>query len=649
MCSYLLPTMKYLFLFLLCCATAHSQDLSANKKAQKLYEKAQEQTTKSIEEAIKTYQEAIAVDTTFAEAHWRLGLLYDTQLKRDNALFHFEQALRLKPNAPYFLSIIQTMGNYYLRKGIYNKALFYFEQYLSLIKTDNMKARQVRLQAEKCRFAQTTIQAPLPWKVAPLDTKFNNKTFQSFAVLTADQETMVFTEMNKNEDLMISHWEDNEWTSPQSISDKINTYENEGTCSISADGRTMVFTSCNRRGSFGGCDLYFSQKAGEQWSIPENMGKQINTTWWESQPSLSADGQRLYFSSDRPKGQGNKDLWMSDLDSLGQWSIPQNLGASINTPYDEIAPFIHANGTTLFFSSDGHLGLGGQDFFMTELLSSSSHQMTKLASPVNLGYPLNDYEDQVGLFIVADNKKGYYTSDNRAEGYHENSFEPNRKLQINTILIPNSVAQRFKACNYLKGKVKNAVSGKPVAAAIELYALGSKQKIATFQSDEQTGEYLSVLHSGGEYGVYINAQGYLFKSLTFNYTQQQNPFGKVLDILLEPIQKDKQEVLNNIYFATGQYVLEDKSKVALDKLSQLLKDNPSLKIEIAGHTDDRGKDIDNQKLSLQRAKAVVEYLLKTGIATERLTYQGYGKARPLVPNITEEDRSINRRIEMKVL
>jgi outer membrane protein OmpA-like peptidoglycan-associated protein len=523
--------------------------------------------------------------------------------------------------------------------GKYETAKKYFENFLIAKPIENMLARRIKLQLAKCNFSMLAVQTPLAVAQKTLD--FTG--FCSFPVLTADKETMIFTQLVQDEDLKISYWKDGKWSTPYSLSDNINTAQNEGTASISADGRSLVFTSCNRTDGFGSCDLYFTKKAGETWSKPVNLGRGINTTWWESQPSLSADGKTLYFVSDRPKGFGNKDIYVCNLDSLNEWTVPVNLGATINTNYDDIAPFVHANGRTLFFASEGHLGFGGQDFFMTNLDQKS---WTK---PYNLGYPFNNAEDQIGLYISPDCSKGYYTSDNKAEGFHENSFEPNRKQKIIEFNVPDSICAKIIKTKFLKGTIIDAKTNQKIEANIELFDAKTQKRISTILSDSKTGSYTTVLNQGGTYSIFINKIGYLYKSIAFEIESLVSIPGKTLDVLLEPIQKNTKEILSNVFFASSKYDLETNSIVELDKLFNILQENPSISIEISGHTDDQGREDINQKLSLMRAKSVEDYLVKKGIVAKRLKTEGFGKQKPLVPNLNEENRKLNRRIEIKIL
>ncbi|MFN8355323.1 MAG: OmpA family protein [Spirosomataceae bacterium] len=645
------PTLKQLggkkallpyFLLLVSCVlpwVGQAQNLSStNKKAVELYQKATEAfQQRKVEEAFNFYEKAVEKDPAFAEAWMRLGSLYELTRQYDKALELYKKSIDLNPDLPALASAYQFTGNYYLRHGKYQQALQYYEKQFSLTPSNSFVSKRVSRNVETCRFALSAMNKPYVLNVRPLK-EINIFPSQYFPVLTADRETLIFTateKINENENLFVSHLENGVWTSPTSLSAVINTPENEGTCSISADGRTLVFTSCQGRKGFGNCDLFITHKTGNDWSEPQNLGREINSPAWESQPALSPDGKTLYFVSDKMGGLGKRDIWVSRQDSLGDWSKAINLGNTINTPDDDLSPFMHANGKTLFFSSEGHLGLGGLDVFFSELTT------TGWSKPQNLGYPINTHEDQVALFITADGKKGYYSLEETQE-------IGKRNAKLYEFDMPTELIRQFKKANYLKGSVFDVVTKKPVGAEIELFNLKTNQLETKIPSDSQTGNYTTILNDGGEYAVYVNKSGYFFKSLSFDYSGD-NAGDKILDIYLEPLVKDRKEVLNNVYFETGKYSLEEKSKIELVKLLTLLKQNPTLKVEISGHTDDIGKDTENLLLSRKRAQAVGEYLVQQGVKPEQIKTEGYGKTRPLMPNTSEENRKVNRRIEVKML
>ena len=620
----------FILLFILSSFNVFAQ----NPKAKEFYEKA----LKNIAErkpidALENLTKAIEKDSTFSEPYFKLGQIYEAARNQENAITYYTKAIELKPNQPNYTQGYTYLGTRLVKAGEYAKAKEYLSFSIKNVPPNSPVLKQLTKQLEQCEFGNEAIKTPLNFVAAEMPSTINFQNKQYFPVLTADNETLIFTARSDDgdENLYISNLVDGTWTNPKSISPNINSTANEGTCSISADGHTLVFTSCDGKNSLGSCDLYISKKIGEEWSVPENMGSNINSPFWDAQPTLSNDGRILYFSSDRQGGYGRKDLFMSELDKNNNWTKALNLGKTINTLGDEISPFIHANGRTLFFASDGHLGLGGLDLFMTEVKAGV------YAKPENLGFPINNYEDQVALFITADGTKGYYSSD------------ANNSIKLFQFDIPKQLSDKFKRASFVRGKVQDAESKKYVSAEIELIDLKTNQVITQVKSDAISGEYTAVLPTGSKYGLFINKTNYFFKSLTFDFSEKKDIQGKTINISLEPIKKDVKTVLNNIFFDSGKAELRPESFTELDKLFNLLRENSALKVEISGHTDDVGKDIDNQILSEKRALAVKDYLIKKGVNPVNIISVGYGKTKPIMPNDSEENRQINRRIEMSIL
>ncbi|MCY7351284.1 MAG: OmpA family protein [Cytophagaceae bacterium] len=615
--------------------------LSTNKKAQEFYERAAKlYAERKPAEAMDQYRRAIERDPDFGEAYFQIARLYEADRQPVLAAEWFEKSLKYKPISPVTLPAYGWLGSNALKKGAYANARFFLENMVAKA-PGSILARRATRQLETVKFAEEAMKYPLTFRVGRLPEIVNAFDSQYFPVLTADRETLIFTGIATplgDEDLYLSRRvEELGWTKPVSLSEVINTADNEGTCAISADGRTLVFTVCQgRRRGFGNCDLYVTYQKGDEWSNPDNLGADVNSASWDSQPALSADGRTLYFVSDRPGGLGKRDLWVCRRDSAGHWSKASNLGKALNTPDDDVSPFLHANGRTLFFASEGYVGLGGFDLWMTE------QQGNGWSKPENLGYPLNTHEDQVGLFITADGKKGFYSVEESIE-------KDRRRSKLWACEIPDQLAGRFKKANVLKGRVLDAKTRQPLVAEVELFNLKTNQSESRVTSDPSTGSYTAVLSDGGEYAVTVSRGGYFFKSLSFDYSGKTASEDQQLDLLLEPLRKDTHEVLNNVFFETGKFDLEEKSKPELDKLLRLLKANPKLRLEISGHTDDVGDDKKNLDLSLKRAKSVAEYLIGQGIEQTRLETKGFGKTRPVAPNTSDEARQKNRRIEAKIL
>jgi outer membrane protein OmpA-like peptidoglycan-associated protein len=378
--------------------------------------------------------------------------------------------------------------------------------------------------------------------------------------------------------------------------------------------------------------LYISYLTPEGWSAPDNLGRNFNTEFWESAPSLSPDKRDLYFTSNRPGGYGGNDIYVCHREENGRWSAPENLGPSINTRGDESAPFIHADNQTLYFTSNSLPGYGGDDLFVVRKGADG-----KWGEPENLGYPINTIENEGSLVVASDGKTAYYASD-RADSRGQ--------LDIYSFELRSDV--RPARTLWVKGKVFDKKTGKGLPSSVELTDINTKQVISNLQTDE-TGNYLTTLPVGKDYAFNVNRRGYLFYSESFML--ENSPADSVyhIDIPLQPIEADASIVLKNIFFDVNKYDLKPSSQIGLEEVIRLLKENPTLTIQINGHTDNVGSAADNLVLSENRAKAVVNYLKSHGIDGKRLLYKGFGDTQPVSTNDTEEGRAKNRRTELKVL
>ena len=640
----------FLLVFLLICVDSFGQARKKapeysvkNKKAIRFYQESENYfIRRQYGQAINLLEQAVAKAPEFSEAHIRLGTIYRALGEYDKALMHLERASEVTKKGELDAQALFSLGELYWQLGRYDEA----EEHMKAFLSQNPKQRPLVNIAnnivEDAAFAKEQLKNPLPFTPEPLPETVNAHELQYFPVLTVDQKNLIFTRRitsvpgGDDENLMISRKdEQGQWSPAESISPNINTKDNEGTSTISADGRTLIFTSCKGRQGYGSCDLYISRKTGDVWSEPRNLGPAINSRSWESQPSLSADGRTIYFVSNRTGGRGGNDIYVSTLDGSGEWSQPENLGGVINTPFDEVSPFIHANGQTLYFSSNGHKGMGGYDLFITE------KEQEGWQRPRNMGYPINTHEDQVSLFVTADGKKGYYAFEERRNSRLDQSL-------IYQFDIPEQVQVRNRS-NFVTGTVYDAVTRKPIGAEIILYDIIEDRIKSSVVSDPENGSYHIVLTEGSEYALYVNKKGYIFKSLAFNYGKNNTLDPIRIDIYLDPIRAGVTTTLNNIFFNTDQHQIQPKSETELKRVIQFMKENPEVKIEIAGHTDDIGNAAYNEQLSERRARAVYEYLVKEGVAPERLKAKGYGQVQPVVPNDSDENRQRNRRIEFRIL
>jgi outer membrane protein OmpA-like peptidoglycan-associated protein len=613
-----------------------------SKKAIELYTSADNFRVRGqYDEALNLLLQAIEKDDKFVEAYYRLGVTYFSMRHYGKAKDNYEKGLSLTSDLRKQKVFWYDLGELYLLTGEYEKAMKVLSAFVNNETMNKAKVDRATTFFKSAEFAMKNKANTSNFKLHPLSDTVNCFVLQYFPALTADQQQLIFTRRtgngpNDDEDLVVSRKDENgRWTSPESISKNINTRLNEGTCTISADGRKLIFTSCTGRDGIGSCDLYETKKIGNDWTTPKNLGRNVNSAEWESQPSLSADGRTLYFVSDRRSGLGRRDIWITTTDDNGQWTKAVNAGKQINSQYDEISPFIHANNRTLFFASNGLPGFGGYDLFFADKDS------TVWTNPKNIGAPMNDNEDQFSLFITADGKKGYYS--------HEETLESGfSKSKIFEMVIPEENQIEYRS-NYVKGIIRDKVDKNPLSAKIELINIRKNRVESLVESDSITGEYLMVLTQGAEYALYVNKEAYLFKSYNFNYSEVTDFKPIIINIDLEKAKEGSVAILNNIFFDVDKYDLKEKSVTELEKMIRFLSANPTVRVEIGGHTDNSGSADYNRQLSERRANSVFTFLSQNGIDKKRLIPKGYGPDRPIASNDTEEGRSQNRRIEVRII
>ena len=606
---------------------------TATKKALKYYADGKELlNTQKDAEAIKPFEQAVTEDPLFIDAWLMLGELYNENQEFEKGKNAFETSFTLKPDARS--SAYYFVAESYWNLDDYEHTIAALNKYLSFPNLPDEWVESSKHILMNAKFAKEAVKHPVPFNPIHLSDSINTKYQEAFPTVTADENTLVFMRRDPagkdwNEDFYISHFNKDHWTNARNMGDQLNSIYQDGAMSITNLGNEMYFAS-DRKGGFGTQDIYYSQKKNGQWTYPENLGATINSVSWESQPSISADGKTLYFVSSRSGGYGASDIYMSEKNSSGLWTKPVNLGPTINTKYEDQSPFIHSDGQTLYFSSKGRPGMGGADIFY-----SRKDSIGNWCEPINLGYPINTKNDEMSFTVTLDGKKVFYSSE-KVKG----------DLDLYAFDMPENA--KPKPVTYLKGIISNATTNELLEASVQLIDLENGNIINSFSSIASTGEYLISIPSGKNYALNVSKKGFLFHSENFSLADHNPTEPYQLDIKLQPLKTGESVVLKNIFFETNSFELKKESTVELDKLAQLLKDNPSMKIEIGGHTDNIGSDESNQKLSENRAKAVNDYLVKAGIVATRLTYKGYGKTKPIATNDTEEGRAQNRRTEFTV-
>ncbi|HUS86853.1 MAG TPA: OmpA family protein [Bacteroidales bacterium] len=592
-------------------------------------------------EAEKQLLLASQYDENFIEAFLLLAELYKDMKRYTGSLAAYRKVMQI--DSLFFIHAMYSLAEVEFFTGDYNNSALHFRSYLrkqGITSALRQKANDYLLD---CEFAMEAIKNPVPFHPVSLGDSINTRDDEYWPAITVDDKMLMFTRqtvrgahnisgMTFQEDFYYSVRSDSVWRMAKSIGDPLNTVHNEGAQTLSAGGQYMYFTACNRIDGKGGCDIYYSTKTSRGWKPGLNLGNPINTQYWESQPSVSSDGLKLYFVSNRPGGFGGMDLWVSSLKKDGGWSEPENLGIEINTPGDEMSPFIHFDGKTIYFSSNGRPCMGGFDILISRL-----DEKGNWSKPENLGYPINTQADEIGMIINASGKIAYFSS--------EISSERGRDLFY--FILPEEY--RPDPVSYVNGTVYDKSTGRKLKASYELINLSTGEIVLkSFTGDD--GSFLVCLNSGQNYGLNVNREQYLFYSENFmleGIHSVTDPFEK--RIALSPIGVGEKMPLFNVFFETDSWELRDESIFELNKLYELLLANSEVVVEIGGHTDSSGSDEHNLILSEKRAEVVRKFLIENGIESERLIFKGYGEGQPLSSNESEEGRRRNRRTEIKII
>ncbi len=632
---------RIIFLLLFLFSGAYSQlSAQSQRKIERWFEEAR--TFYSVQEydrSVLLCKQILKAAPDYVDAHLLIADIYFETNNRQEELHHLKSAGKISKTP----LLTWRLANALFLNGNYNEAL---NEFLSYSETKNItddRRRELNLKIESCKFAIDAVNNPVDFETYRLPETVNSKFDEYWPSLSIDQKQLVFTRLIKEadsypqEDFYFSELVDDEWQTALPITE-INTSENEGAQALSADGKLLFFTACNRNDGFGSCDIYYSVRTGGKWSKPVNAGRPVNTSYWEAQPSLSSDGRYLYFSSNRPGGEGKRDIWRAeslgfDKDGKLKWKEPVNLGSEINTPGNETSPFVHAGNSNFYFASDSHIGMGGFDLYMSVIEND-----TLYSTPENLGYPVNTHNDEQGLHISADGLTAFYsTVRDTVYGLDIYSF------QLDETLRPNPAT-------YVKANVFDNETKEPVQAVVQLNNLEKPESSERLENTDEMGELFVSLPAGSNYSFSVSCKGYLFYSNTFdlkNAREVYDPY--LLEIALLPVKPGAEMNLYNIYFETDSFNILPESIPELNKLVSFLSENPSLNVEIQGHTDNSGNADKNMILSDKRAQSVTEFLIENSIESSRLEWKGYGETNPVSENETSEGRRLNRRTTIKIL
>jgi len=625
--------------------------------------------------ALDLYLQAQDFNPKCAELNYKIGVCYVNSAHRGSAIPYLLQANQLNPDVA--LDLQYLLGIAYHSNYQFTEAINAYRKYRGLLLPSEREylGATISRRISECEAGKEFVKDSIRAFIDNMGPNINTEYSDYSPKVSADQSMIVFTSKRPNEknekvddfgefdeNIWVSYRKGSKWTKAEEISSTINTKEEDATIGLSPDGQRM-FTYSSKKGG----DIYFSEKKGDSWAKPK-LFDAVNSDGHESAASFSFDGKTVYFVSnntDRVTNYGQHDIFKCEINEKGKWGKPVNLGPVINTNFDEVDVFMHPDGRTMYFSSDGHKSMGGYDVFKTELQDDGSW-----SEPENLGYPVNTPGDERFFVLAGSGRIGYYSSSkNGGYGNHDiyeiTFLGPAKKLQMMTenlliasqsnsvkekLVVEKSVEIKTSRLTIVKGIVSDAFADTLtyLEASIEITDNETGKIISTLSSNSATGKFLIPLPSGKNYGIAVKKDGYLFHSENFDIPQTSTYQEFNLDIKLMKIKKDSKIVLRNVFFEYGSATLDPKSYSELDNLIKILNDNPNMVIEIGGHTDNSGSHTFNQKLSESRAQSVVNYIAKS-IAMTRLQYKGYAFDQPIAPNDTKEGMALNRRVEFKII
>lgn len=616
-----------------CISTGYTQGSYTPPKISARYEKALEDAILrakggQADEAITEIQSIIGKNPTWTKPRQELSKIYYETGKKDAAIEQLELSLAIDTASQ--LQELFTLGRLYEGANEPEKAI---HCYVAVIKNGSNEKTLVdrAIQNKEALEAKSdlwTSEETITFR--PFDEDINTPNHESLGRWTMDGQQIVFTRyVNGQEDLFFASfdtsaglWQINEFA--------YNSPQHEGACALSPDDNYLIFTSCDLYDSQGGCDLYLSFKHEGNWTKPTNMGPAFNNAAYDGQPSFGLDGLSLYFSSSRPGGFGGRDIWYVYQISAGKWSRPVNAGPAINTPDNEKTPFVHFDGQSIYFMRDGKEGLGGDDIYM-----SRKDLTGKWQKAFNLGAPINTGGDEGALTLHPDGRRAIITRMTEENKNDLFEFDLPEKFRSNQLQA-------------LRATITDQVTQKPVYARLEIFEISQNDTIRMSQWADQAGKISAMTQKNTHYGLLVESEGYLMYSASLEPDTSEV---RNVDIQLIPLAgaENKVIVLQNIFFESGSSKLLSTSDTELNKLVWSLRNNKTMHIEISGHTDNVGDTVANQKLSEERAKSVYEYLIARGVASERLSFKGFGETKPIADNHTDAGRQANRRTEFRVI
>ncbi len=647
-----------------------------------MYKKAREfQKSGKKSEAVEIYEELLAENPDYLEAQYYYAVSFYLPLEMN----HFELDTKVKKqNAEKALAAFNAIYNicpyYKIHYNMYAARLSYIMERFSeakkfaqvLLDNPDLVSKleyldEAKIIIDKSSFYDHILSNPVPFEPRPVKG-ISTKDDEYLATVSPDGECFYFTrrmdvvdnspfgqghKVNKEFFSYSKKRSDGSFGKGEPLPTPFNVSTNEGSPTINLSNDMLIFSRMTPAriggGNYPNYDLYCSYYIDGEWTTPEKLGGGINRDdSWESQPSLSSDGEMLFFASDRPGGFGGSDIWCSRKNAAGEWQKPTNLGQTINTAGNERSPFLHTDSKTLYFSSSGHDGMGGMDVFYAKIDDKG-----RWSKPINIGHPINTERDEVDFFVSLDGKTGYFSSDHyTAQGELVGELYANETSPTSWDIFQFELyeAARPKSMIIIKGKVE-ADDGEIENAVVEVRNSESKV-ISKAKVNANTGQYAIAAEVNKEKPenliVNVKKEGHSFDTKMITVEQQSQPV-ITNDAEVKKVEVGKVCDLHDINFSTNDFSLDDNSKRIIDLFIEFLNENPTVKVEIQGHTDNIGDDKSNQKLSEERAKSVYDYVLSQNVDSNRLKYKGYGESKPIADNNTAAGRAKNRRTVFVIL
>lgn len=601
-------------------------------------------------EALPLYKRLLNAGLDNAYINYRVGECYiNIPGQKPNAINYLQKAstdISPKSKEGSFketqapIQSVFLLGWAYQINNQLEKAIETYKEYKKLIDIKDIAANDfVNHQIETCENAIELIKNPIKVRIENLGQRINSSFPDIRPVVTPDEKILLFTSELRFYDAVFYTKKEDKWSMPLNLTPQLQTDGDFYTSSISADGQILMLL---RKDPFSG-DIYQSKLIDGQWSIPEILGKNINTRNWETHAVLSKDKKRLYFTSVRKDGFGGLDIYYSDYNETEDtWGPAINLGPAINTPFDEETPFISEDGTTLYFSSKGHYNMGGYDIFYSKQINEN-----EWSTPINIGYPINTTDDDI-FFVPVKNGQYAYTSKFTREGYGQEDI-----IRYELFSSDNPFKVRIKGKIILED---NRYDFNKENFNIKIIDSSNIETLAILHPQELTGEFNCELRPG-TYKFIFNSEDYKRKVATVYIPEDYARNDYIINVSLTPSEVFTGEyvIIKSVFFDFDDYSLTREAKIELEKLYNLMDKYPGLYIEVIGHTDAIGSNTYNYKLSVKRARSVIDYLTGKGINLKRFVAKGFGKNQPIAVNENAdgsdnpEGRKYNRRVEMKIL